>query len=104
MTSETDAEFVADMEWLHSHDRDAALPPEKLSRLFALARRGAAVQWRPIKEAVNSHCRVLLYVDPYGAGSGHWDNGWKAHFCLNKEAQPSHFMLLPPPPAGETNE
>jgi hypothetical protein len=38
---ETDAEFVADMEWLHSHDREAALPPEKLARLFALARRGA---------------------------------------------------------------
>ena len=42
MTSETDDEFVADMEWLHSHDREAALPPEKLTRLFALARRGAA--------------------------------------------------------------
>ena len=39
--SETDKEFVADMEWLHSHDREAALPPEKLARLFALARRGA---------------------------------------------------------------
>ena len=43
MTSETDAEFVADMEWLHSHDREAALPPEKLDRLFALARCGAAM-------------------------------------------------------------
>ena len=43
MTSETDAEFVADMEWLHSHDREAALPPEKLDRLFALARRGAGL-------------------------------------------------------------
>ena len=42
--SETDIEFVSDMEWLHSHDREAALPPEKLIRLFALARRGAAVQ------------------------------------------------------------
>lgn len=51
MTAETDAEFVADMEWLHSHDREAALPPEKLSRLFALARRGAAVALRPIDEA-----------------------------------------------------
>lgn len=43
MTSESDAEFVADMEWLHSHDREAALPPEKLARLFALARRGAGL-------------------------------------------------------------
>lgn len=41
--SETDEEFVADMEWLHSHDREAALPPEKLSRLFVLARRGAGL-------------------------------------------------------------
>lgn len=39
--SEADKEFVADMEWLHSHDREAALPPEKLARIFALARRGA---------------------------------------------------------------
>ena len=101
MTSESDDDkFIA---WakkkvgIYLTDKDE-------DRLFALARRGAAVQWRPINEAVNSHCRVLLYVDPYGAGSGHWDNGWKAHFCLNKEAQPTHWMLLPPPPAGETNE
>ena len=98
--SETDAEFVEALVQIAVCD----WTQEQFDKFFALARRGAAVQWRPIKEAVNSHCRVLLYVDPYGAGSGHWDNGWKAHFCLNKEAQPSHFMLLPPPPAGETNE
>ena len=75
---ESDEQFVADMEWLHSHDREAALPPEKLARLFALARRGAAVQWRPIEEDYEGE--VLL-----------WPRG---------SAVPSHFLPIPPPPKG----
>lgn len=74
--SETDKEFVADMEWLHSHDREAALPPEKLARLFALARCGADAAdeierlkaellerdavWLPEKDAEIERLRTLL--------------------------------------------
>jgi hypothetical protein len=43
MTAETDAEFVERIEsrWM------IAAPEADITRLFALARRGAAVQWRP---------------------------------------------------------
>ena len=78
--SETDKQFVERMMWndlmLEKVSRD------EWSRLFALARRGAAVQWRPIEEDYEGE--VLL-----------WPRG---------SAVPSHFMPLPPPPAGETNE
>lgn len=80
MTSETDAEFVADMEWLHSHDREAALPPEKLARLFALARRGAGLTL--------DRQRLVAYPD---------GSEWVEEIY-------SRFMPLPPPPAGETND
>jgi len=85
---------------------------EDATRLRALARRGAEMQWRPISEAPTEGQRVLLFTPPYGAGSGHHfegmtngdqthPSGWKSHFCVNKEAQPTHFMPLPPPPEGE---
>ena len=60
--SETDKEFVADMEWLHSHDCEAALPPEKLARLFALARRRAeaAAEIERLKAELEQ-CQQTLY-------------------------------------------
>ena len=75
MKSETDAEFVADMEWLHSHDREAALPPEKLARLFALARRGAGLtldrQQHVVREDHSqwireTYSRYVPYTSPAG--------------------------------------
>ena len=69
------------------------------------ARRGAAVQWSPIEEAPKDNGRVLLFIPPYGAGSGHWVGaGWLGHFVINREAEPTHFMPLPPPPAGEPRD
>ena len=64
--SESDAEFVERMlnEWGEWAGSAANV------RLFALARRGAAVQWKPC--------------------------------CVCGAMQ--HWMPLPPPPAGETNE
>ena len=95
MTSETDEQFV---------ERMAALFPGQ-DRLVALARRGAAVQWSPIEEAPKDNGRVLLFIPPYGAGSGHWVGaGWLGHFVINREAEPTHFMPLPPPPAGEPRD
>ena len=80
MTSETDAEFLDRMEHVTSC-REVDDKSER-DHLFALARRGAAMQWRPIEEEYEGE--VLL-----------WPRG---------SAVPSHFMPLPPPPAGETNE
>ena len=105
MTSETDAEFVADMEWLHSHDREAALPPEKLARLFALARRGAAVQWRPIEEAPKDELILVGPTKRMGicAAMNHSRDGWVTETCADWVPiyTPTHFMPLPPPSAGE---
>ena len=79
MTSESDDDkFIA---WakkkvgIYLTDKDE-------DRLFALARRGAEVQWRPIEEDYEGE--VLL-----------WPRG---------SAVPSHFMPIPPPPAGETSD
>ena len=80
MTSETDAEFLDRLEATPRYN--PAYRTLDSDRLFALARRGAAVQWRPIQEDYEGE--VLL-----------WPRG---------SAVPSHFMPLPPPPAGETNE
>lgn len=112
--SESDLEFVADMEWLHSHDREAALPPDKLTRLFALARRGAAMQWRPIEEAPSKGMRPHMIL---GHAEKKWIRfGWYYAACRKwyysgtsertQYAQvegdaPTHFMPLPPPPEGE---
>lgn len=78
MISETDAEFVERI----VNTKVMHIKPDEWPRVIALARRGAAVQWRPIEEDYEGE--VLL-----------WPRG---------SAVPSHFMPLPPPPAGETNE
>ena len=82
--AETDAEFVSDMEWLHSHDREAALPPEKLIRLFALARRGAEMP----------EPGFMIYQD------GHTEGGqpmWCAvyHDFVNLQESPAAFHAEP---------
>jgi len=112
MTAETNAEFVADMEWLHSHDREAALPPEKLNRLFALARRGAAMQWRPIQTAPKDGTPILLlvqfpgerpdtFVAAWDANSPKWPWRPTCDGSAYSEEYATHWMPLPPPPAGE---
>ena len=103
MSSETDAEFVADMEWLYSHDREAALPFDKLVRLFALARRGAAVQWRPIEEAPKDGTHILVTNGKKQAATYWWPAGWMGttHWGMN---DPTHFMPLPLPPSGEPRD
>ena len=68
-------------------------------------------EWQPISTAPRDGTRVLLYASPYGAGSGHWshrqelsegyfpvEGHWKLHFCLNKDAHPTHWMPLPASP------
>ncbi len=57
-------------------------------------------EWLPIESAPKDGKRVILFVPPYGAGSGHWDETWHAHFTLNRHAQPTHWMPLPDPPEG----
>ena len=67
-------------------------------------------EWQPIETAyfagvMHNNSRVLLLTPPYGAGSGHWDGlKWVSHFCINKGANPTHWMPLPPPPTTEGEE
>lgn len=58
-------------------------------------------QWQDISTHNGDEKRVLLFVPPYGAMSGHYDNGWHCHACLNKDAMPTHWQPLPTPPVGE---
>lgn len=63
-------------------------------------------EWMPIetapKDGTAIYQRVLLFVPPYGAGSGNWTgHNWNCHFCLNRDAQPTHWMPLPPSPESD---
>lgn len=62
--------------------------------------------WQPIKDAPEGRTlhngtmseRVLLWVPPYGASTGHHDNGkWHCHSILNKEAVPTLWKRIDPP-------
>lgn len=53
--SDSDAEFVELM-----RVRGAWAPDSDIDRLFALARRGAEMQWRPIEEAPKDGTKLLL--------------------------------------------
>lgn len=61
--------------------------------------------WQPIEtaEPKGRHLgvRFLLFVPPYGATTGHFDQSWNLHSILNKEAQPTHWQPLPQPPEQE---
>lgn len=136
--SESDAEFL---EWVRDQWDGGNSPNEEdFDRLFALARRGAAMQWRPIGTAPKDGTRMLL---AYHNSMHNWrrliafyapkltieqqfdDKGWcdydeaNDRFCLREGwyecidnwddysyvhmsgVTPTHWMPLPPPPAGE---
>lgn len=70
--------------------------------------------WMPIESAPKSiegaiyaAPRLLLAVPPYGVFTGcwcpnpefPWGGSWSVPGLLNKVAQPTHWLPLPPPPA-----
>ena len=100
--SETDAEFLDRLEATPRYN--PAYRTLVSDRLFNLARRGAAVQWR---EPTDAECAnaAMSYRHDYGLLSDdmrkamrHEARHWLYAWWKNIE------MPLPPPPAGETNE
>ena len=108
--SETDEQFVEKVRWwIYS----GAGSLEDKDRLFTLVNRGAAVQWRPIEEAPKDGTCFLAVVDgtvrtvAYGKTSHVPIYG----FCVADQGpedfdlcHPTHFIPLPPPPAGATSD
>lgn len=86
------------------------LTMEELSEIYTLASLDRPVvdpTWQPIEtvppawkeQPINQ--RILVYAPPYGPGSANWDRSrgrWNCHFCLNDEAEPTHWMPLSRPP------
>ena len=98
--SETDEQFVGALVQIAVCD----WTQEQFDKFFAIARRGAAVQWR---EPTDAECAnaAMSYRHDYGLLSDdmrkamrHEARHWLYAWWKNIE------MPLPPPPAGETNE
>ena len=111
MTSETDAEFLEKL-WDHCEGQWDCMTTAEVTRLFALARRGAAVQWRPIKEAPKDGSRILLRIgNLVGSGRFGHPHAWgitdnDGFYCDGADlpSGATHWMPLPLPPAGETSD
>lgn len=109
MASESEIEFVERMEhdWVH----DIIPNSDDADRLFALARRGAAVQWRPIEEAPRDGTPILLLIqfpdEPPHIITALWDGRvpkwpWRpvGGSSAYGEEYTTHWMPLPPAPKG----
>lgn len=102
---ESDAEFLnrywTELNW----DTDDA----DFDRLFALARRGAAMQWRPIEEAPKDGTEFIAYRPDAGVFTASYDPEQECWFANHgyediTDDQPTHWMPLPPPPSGEPRD
>ena len=106
MTSEADIDFVGLMKAIW--DSGNVLCEEDADRLFALARRGAAVQWRPISEAPMDGTPILGCVSGVMATVSFRYGDFSLIECGRCAEDgvwwPDHWMPLPPPPAGEPSD
>lgn len=108
-----DDEFLDEMEqWVIG---SLVFKREHRERLFALARRGAAVQWRPIEEAPKDGTPILLLIqfpdEPPHIITALWDGRvpkwpWRpvGGSSAYGEEYATHWQPLPPPPAGEPSD
>lgn len=92
---ESDAEFVERMiglgTWRAARDKDKA-------RLFALARRGAGMQWRPIETDEPPEFKRFLATDGDVRGEA-WRSPGRYYWADDTAAESiTHWMPLPTPP------
>jgi len=77
--------------------------------LYALARRGAEMQWRPIETAPKEGGPILLFEPPgdedqigvgyYEPVTDHEGTEWLTFWETGVRCDATHWMPLPPPPA-----
>ena len=113
MTSETDEQFLKRLKLDVKFTVQQIMTLSDAVRLFALARRGAAVQWRPIEEAPKDGTCIMVGAGKWEPEVACWSDsvwltGW---YCgggrsdsYGPSFNPTHFMHLPPPPAGEPSD
>lgn len=67
-------------------------------------------EWMPIETAPKDGTRLLVFVPPYGSFTAHntfillggpKEDRWRVSGLINREAEPTHWMPLPPPPEVE---
>lgn len=104
--TETDKEFL-DRYWEYLN-WDTEDPD--FDRLFALARRGAEMQWRPIETAPKDGRWLMVSAERWEPETACWSEsvwltGW---YCgggrsdsYGPSFEPTHWMPLPTPPSGE---
>jgi len=77
--------------------------------LFALARRGAAMQWRPIETAPRDGTEFIAYRPDAGVFTAGYDDEQDAWFANHgyediTDDLPTRWMPLPLPPSGEQSD
>lgn len=60
-------------------------------------------QWMPISSAPKNGRRVLVFTTTYGPFTAHFDKKWHIAGLWNPEL-PTHWMPLPDPPAGQSED
>ena len=94
--SESDKEFVERMDAVLQTGTRGSF--EDFDRLFALARRGAAAQWRPIKTDEPPEFKHFLATDGDVRGEA-WRSQGRYYWVDDTAAESiTHWMPLPPPP------
>lgn len=77
--------------------------------LFALARRGAAMQWRPIETAPRDGTEFIAYRPDAGVFTAGYDDEQDVWFASHgyediTDDLPTRWMPLPLPPSGEQSD
>lgn len=71
----------------------------KCARRPFLAAQPAQDGWQDISTAPRTGERILVFLPSYGAMSGHFDERWHCHSCINRSAQPILWQPLPSAPS-----
>ncbi len=60
------------------------------------------MEWLPIETAPRDGTHILTFAAGHGVAEGYWVSTSDGDTWRDDGAEPSHWMPLPPPPAGQT--